>query len=184
MKITLLFLTIAFCTIGCGAVPEEDVTSTTWRGDSSQTNNEENDSEAKGDAGQDPENKAVSRSLAIVTKYAQTLLNTSEISRSSGVGSATTYTCKILDDHSLQCSRSDGSEYGSENLAEMTNLVAGETQTCGLLKNQSVLCWDNPMSNNDEIAANPANLDLASAKSQNNCELSTENSLLCWDQRE
>jgi hypothetical protein len=66
----------------------------------------------------------------------------------------------------------------------MTNLVAGETQTCGLLKNQSVLCWDNPMSNNDEIAANPANLDLASAKSQNNCELSTENSLLCWDQRE
>ena len=183
MKITLLFLTIAFCTIGCGAVPEEDVTSTTWRGDSSQTNNEENDSDAKGDTGQDPENKAVSRSLAIVTKYAQ-ILNTSEISRSSEGASGITYTCKILDDHSLQCSRSDGSEYGSENLADLTNLVAGETQTCGLFKNQSVLCWDNPMSNNDEIAANPANLDLASAKSQNNCELSTENSLLCWDQRE
>ena len=46
-----------------------------------------------------------------------------------------------------------------ENLADMTNLVVGENQTCGLFENQNVLCWDNFISMNDEIAANPANLD-------------------------
>ena len=183
MKITLLFLTIAFCTIGCGAVPEEDVTSTTWRGDSSQTNNEENDSDSKSDTGHDSENKAVSRSLAIVAKYSQ-ILNTSEMGESPEIGSGMIYTCKLLDDHSLKCSRSDGSEEVSENLAEMKHLVAGETQTCGLLKNQNVFCWDNSISKNIEIAANPVNLNLDANKLQHICELTTENNLICWDQRE
>ncbi len=158
MKITLLFLTIAFCTIGCGAVPEEDVTSTTWNGDSRQTNSEENDSDSKSDTGHDSENKAVSRSLAIVTEYARTL-DTSELSESPEIGLGMTYVCKLLENHSLQCIRIDGSKEVLENLADMTNLVVGENQTCGLLENQNVLCWDNFISMNDEIAANPANLD-------------------------
>ena len=41
MKTVLMFVAMAFFFIGCGAMPEEDVTSTTWRGDSSQTNNDE-----------------------------------------------------------------------------------------------------------------------------------------------
>ncbi len=158
MKITILFLAIAFFTIGCGAVPEEDVTSTTWRGDSSQTNNEENDSDSKSDTGHDSENKAVSRSLAIVTEYARTL-DTSELSESPEIGLGMTYVCKLLENHSLQCIGIDGSKEVLENLADMTNLVVGENQTCGLLENQNVLCWDNFISMNDEIAANPANLD-------------------------
>ena len=158
MKTVLIFLAMAFFFIGCGAVPEEDVTSTTWRGDSSQTNNDENDSESKGDTGENPENKAVTRSLAIVTEYARTL-DTSELSESPEIGLGMIYVCKLLADHSLQCSEIDGSREVIENLAGMTNLVAGENQTCGLLENLNVLCWDNFISMNHEIATNPVNLD-------------------------
>ena len=158
MKTVLIFLTMAFFFIGCGAMPEEDVTSTTWRGDSSQTNNDENDSESKGDTGENPENKAVTRSLAIVTEYARTL-DTSELNESLEIGLGMTYVCKLLENHSLQCIGIDGSKEVLENLADTTNLVVGENQTCGLLENQNVLCWDNFISMNDEIAANPANLD-------------------------
>ena len=182
MKTVLMFLAMAFFFIGCGAMPEEDVTSTTWRGDSSQTNNDENDSDTKGDTGENPENKAVSRSLAIVTEYAQTL-NTNEMSESPETGLGMTYVCKLFEDHSFQCSGIDGSKEVSENLTGMTNLVAGETQTCGLLENQNVLCWDNFISMNDENAANPANLDFTFEKSHHICELSAENNLLCWNQR-
>ena len=70
-----------------------------------------------------------------------------------------TYVCKLLENHSLQCIGIDGSKEVLENLADMTNLVVGENQTCGLLGNQNVLCWDNFISMNDEIAANQANLD-------------------------
>ena len=158
MKNILVYLAIALFFIGCGAVPEEDVTSTTWRGDSSQTNNDENDSESKGDTGENPENKAVTRSLAIVTEYARTL-DTSELSESPEIGLGMIYVCKLLENHSLQCIGIDGSKEVLENLADMTNLVVGENQTCGLLENQNVLCWDNFISMNDEIAANQANLD-------------------------
>ena len=158
MKTVLIFLTMTFFFIGCGAVPEEDVTSTTWRGDSSQTNNDENDSESKGDTGENPENKAVTRSLAIVTEYARTL-DTSELSESPEIELGMTYVCKLLENHSLQCIGIDGSKEVLENLADTTNLVVGENQTCGLLGNQNVLCWDNFISMNDEIAANQANLD-------------------------
>lgn len=183
MKTVLMFLAMAFFFIGCGAMPEEDVTSTTWRGDSSQTNNDENDSESKGDTGENPENKAVTRSLAIVTEYVRTL-NTSEMSESPEIGLGMTYVCKLLEDHSLQCSGIDGSKEVSENLAGMTDLVAGENQTCGLLENQNVLCWDNFIRMNDEITVNPAHLELAFEESQHICELSAEINLLCWNQRE
>ena len=183
MKIILMFLVIVSFFIGCGAVPEEDVTSTTWRGDSSQTNNNENDSDSKGDTGENSENKAVSRSLAIVTEYAQTL-NTSEMSKSTEMGLGMTYACKLLEDHSLQCSGIDGSREVLENLVGMTYLVAGKTQTCGLFENQNVLCWDNSISKNSEIAAHSAKLDLAVDQSQHICELSTKNDLICWNQRE
>ena len=153
MKTVLMFLAMAFFFIGCGAMPEEDVTSTTWRGDSSQTNNDENENKSKGDTGENPENKAVTRSLAIVTEYARTL-NTSEMSESPEIGLGMTYVCKLLKDYSLQCNGIDGSKEVSENLAGMTDLVAGENQTCGLLENQNVLCWDNLILMNDEITVN------------------------------
>ena len=178
-----MFLVIALFFIGCGAVPEEDVTSTTWRGDSSQTNNDKNDSDSEGDTGENPENKAVSRSLAFVTEYVQTL-NTSEMSELLEMGLGTTYACELLEYHSLQCSGIDANKEVSENLAEMTNLVVGKNQTCGLLENQNVLCWDNSISKNSEIAAHSAKLNLAVDQSQHICELSAENNLICWNQRE
>ena len=183
MKTVLIFLAMAFFFIGCGAVPEEDVTSTTWRGDSSQTNNDENDSKSKGDTGENPENKAVTGSLANVTEYVRTL-NTIEMSELLEIGPGMTYVCKLLEDHSLQCSGIDGSKEVSENLASMTNLVAGKTQTCGLLENQNVLCWDSSISKNLEIAAHSAKLDLAFDRSQHICELSAKNNLICWNQKE
>ena len=66
----------------------------------------------------------------------------------------------------------------------MTDLVAGENQTCGLLENQNVLCWDNFIRMNDEITVNSVYLELAFEESQHICELSAENNLLCWNQRE
>ena len=95
-----------------------------------------------------------------------------------------TYVCKLFEDHSLQCSGIDGSKEVSENLAGMTNLVAGKTQTCGLLKSQNVLCWDNSISKNSEIAAHSAKLNLAVNQSQRICELPAKNNLICWNQRE
>ena len=124
----------------------------------------------------------MTRSLAIVTEYVRTL-NTSEMSESPEIGLGMTYVCKLLADHSLQCGEIDGNKEVLENLAGMTNLVVGENETCGLLDNQNVLCWDNFISLNNEIAANPAHLELAFEESQHICELSAEINL-CWNQRE